>query len=204
MIEYPKIESLYNRDDKTHKFKIGEFRLPEFKYLAPLKWRWTEKIDGTNIRVEWTGDAVNIGGRTDRAQIPPHLLSKLHELFPVEKFAQFDTPLCLFGEGYGGKIQNGGDYVTGGGCDFALFDVLIGEWWLLPEDIKDISGKLGIQTVPWLGYGTLAEAEKVVSEGMDSEWGTAKAEGIVCTPEEFLRTRRGDRVIVKLKTKDFA
>ena len=62
MIEYPKIESLYKRNEKTHKFAIGEFRIPEFQYLYSLPWRWTEKIDGTNIRIEWTGEKVDIGG----------------------------------------------------------------------------------------------------------------------------------------------
>jgi ATP-dependent RNA circularization protein (DNA/RNA ligase family) len=205
MIIYPKIESLYDRDEKTHKFIIGQFRLPEFRYLYPLIWRWTEKIDGTNIRVEWTGAEVKIAGRTDKAQIPPFLLDRLHELFPPERFKQFDSPLCLFGEGFGAKIQKGGgDYLPGGGCDFVLFDVLIGEWWLLPEDIKDMAEKLNIFLVPDWGYGTLAEAEKQVANGLHSAFGTARAEGLVCTPVEFLRTRRGDRIIVKLKTKDFA
>lgn len=204
MIEYPKIESLYNRDEKTHKFIPGAFRLPEFRYLATLLWRWTEKINGTNIQIEWDGEKVNIGGRTDKAQIPTFLLDRLRDLFPPQKFASL-SPLCLFGEGYGAKIQKGGgDYCPVGGCDFALFDVLVGEWWLLPEDIEDIARKLGINTVPQNGYGTLAEAEAKVRGGFPSALGIARAEGLVCTPEEFLRTRRGDRIVVKLKIKDFA
>ena len=204
MIEYPKIESLYNRDEKTHKFKVGEYRLPEFQYLASLPWRWTEKIDGTNIRVEWTGSEVKIAGRTDNAQIPPFLLARLQELFPAEKFAQFDSPLCLYGEGFGAKIQKGGgNYLPGGGCDFALFDVLCGEWWLLREAVEDVAGKLNIRTVYVVGRGPLSEAEQEVKQGFDSALGVAKAEGLVCVPMEYLRTRRGDRIIVKMKTKDY-
>lgn len=204
MIEYQKIESLYNRDEKTHRFILGEFRLPEFQYLYSLPWRWTEKIDGTNIRVEWTGSEVKIAGRTDNAQIPPFLLVRLQELFPIEKFQQFDYPICLFGEGFGAKIQKGGgDYLPGGGCDFALFDVLCGEWWLLWEDVCDIAAKLGLRTVPVVGRGPLAEAEEEVKKGFSSWLGVARAEGLVCVPMEYLRTRRGHRIIVKMKTKDY-
>lgn len=203
MIKYPKIESLYNRDEKTHKFIPGEFRLPEFRYLYSLPWRWTEKIDGTNIRVEWTGSEVKIAGRTDNAQIPSFLLTRLQELFPAERFAQLDS-LCLYGEGFGAKIQKGGgNYLPGGGCDFALFDVLCGGWWLLREDVEDVAAKLHIHTVPVVGRGSLSEAEEEVKKRFSSWLGVAMAEGLVCVPMEYLRTRRGDRIIVKMKTKDY-
>ena len=60
MIEYPKIESLYDRDETTHRFKIGEFRCPEFEYLYENMWSATEKVDGTNIRVDWNGIDVTL------------------------------------------------------------------------------------------------------------------------------------------------
>jgi hypothetical protein len=47
MREYPKIQSLFKRDEKTHKVLIGEYTLPEFSYLSKNEWRWMEKIDGT-------------------------------------------------------------------------------------------------------------------------------------------------------------
>ena len=47
-MEYPKIETLFNRDEK---FKVveGDYRLPEFENIK--QWDVTEKIDGTNVRV---------------------------------------------------------------------------------------------------------------------------------------------------------
>lgn len=53
MIEYPKIETLFDRDEVTHKVIVGKWRLPEFEYLQNNNWSFTEKIDGTNVRVMW-------------------------------------------------------------------------------------------------------------------------------------------------------
>ena len=47
--EYPKIQSIFKRDENTHKFIDGVFSLPEFEYLKDNLWIWTEKIDGRNI-----------------------------------------------------------------------------------------------------------------------------------------------------------
>jgi len=50
MKEYHKIETLLDRDEK---FKViqGKWRLPEFEYLQDNQWMFTEKVDGTNIRI---------------------------------------------------------------------------------------------------------------------------------------------------------
>ncbi len=88
MKEYPKIQSIYKRDEQTHLFLEGEWSLPEFAYLSNNEWEWTEKIDGTNIRIIWTPKSdkweeahiawgVSVKGKTDRAQIPKFLLDKL-------------------------------------------------------------------------------------------------------------------------------
>ena len=50
-------------------------------------------------------------GRTDRADIPKHLLNKLNELFNKEKLIELfnlnekKTKITIYGEGYGMKIQ---------------------------------------------------------------------------------------------------
>lgn len=203
MKTYSKIESLYNRDEKNHKFKIGEFRLPEFQYLYKNDWIFTEKVDGTNIRVMWDGKNVIFGGRTDNAQMPTFLNYRLLELFPKAKFEIFDSPVCLYGEGYGAKIQKGGGNYKADGVDFVLFDVMIGEWWLKWEDVQDIAGKLQINTVPLVGIGPLYKAEDKVERGYNSAWGDFLAEGLVCKPIIDLLSRNKERIIVKLKTKDF-
>jgi len=205
MIEYPKIQSIFKRDEKTHKFLVGEWSLPEFAYLAFLEWEFTEKVDGTNVRVEWDGEKVLFGGRTDNAQMPTFLLARLQELFPSEKFAALypETPMLLFGEGYGAKIQKGGGNYKPDGVDFMLFDVLCGGLWLRREGVVDIAGGLCVERSYVVDLGTIYDAIDIVKGGMMSTFGSFEAEGLVIRPTVELQTRRGHRIISKLKTRDF-
>ena len=51
--------------------------------------------------------------------------------------------VCLYGEGYGAKIQSGGDYMNDGrSVDFILFDVNIAGIWLEGHNVDDIAEKL--------------------------------------------------------------
>jgi len=206
MKEFHKIETLLDRDARFKVIKY-EWRLPEFEYLKNNEWLWTEKVDGTNIRVIWNGQALIFGGKTDKAQIPPFLLAKLQELFSVSKFVELyagsDNAMCLYGEGYGARIQKGGGNYIPNGVDFILFDVKIGDWWLERNNIEDIANKLGIKVVPILGKGTLLEAIEETQEGHYSTFGQFIAEGIVVRPPISLFTRRGERLLGKIKTKDF-
>jgi len=208
MKEYHKIKTLWKRESKKPcKIIVGEYALPEFELLKDLEWVCTEKIDGTNIRVMWDGDKVKLGGKTERAQLPMHLLDKLNEMFLGEANEQlfeqtFDCgDVCLYGEGYGAKIQKGGGNY--GEVNFVLFDVKVGEYWLQREDIQDVAKKLGIDVVPIIFKGTLDEVSEFVFYGVTSQWGDFKAEGVIAKPEVELLNRRGKRIITKLKCKDF-
>ena len=81
--EYPKINSIYKRDmsKPNAPFIVGEWSEDAFEYLKDNQWEFTEKVDGTNIRVIFNGTDVMFGGKTDNAQIPSHLYNKLNELF---------------------------------------------------------------------------------------------------------------------------
>lgn len=211
MEKYPKIETLLNRDEKTFGVIKGSWRLPEFEYLRNNMWLWTEKIDGTNIRVDWIKPSdeaegkIVFGGRTDNAQIPAFLLEKLMGLFPTKKFLELypDIDMALYGEGFGARIQKGGGNYISDGVDFALFDVRIQEWWLERENIEDIATKLGIGTVPIINEGTLEEAITIMEDGFESKWGTFLMEGFVIRPKISLANRRGHRILGKIKHKDF-
>jgi hypothetical protein len=151
----------------------------------------------------WSEGNVKFGGKTDKAQIPSNLTNRLIELFPTEKFLSLDsTEMCLYGEGHGSGIQKGGGNYSLN-QDFVLFDVKIGHWWLLRKDVEEIAEKLNISVVPIIGAGTLFEAEELVKKGFNSKWGNFLAEGLVLTPMVPLMSRNGDRVITKLKYKDF-
>ncbi len=114
MIEYHKIQTVYLRDpaDKFKTLLVGQYAEPEFEYLAQNKWVFTEKVDGTNIRVMIDSQGkLSFGGKSDNAQIPARLVSRLEvRFFPqVETLrAVFPDGGCLYGEGYGATIQKGG------------------------------------------------------------------------------------------------
>lgn len=207
MNEYHKIQTVFKRDmQKNGKTLLeGQWTLPEFEYLANNIWTWSEKVDGTNIRVMLKDGAVTFGGKTDNAQIPAQLVAKLNERFlpMAEKLQEvFGCDACLYGEGYGAKIQkSGGNYRTD--QDFVLFDVRAGELWLQRADVEDVASKLGIDLVPIIGEGTLHDAIAQVKSGITSTWGAFHAEGIVARPKTEMNTRNGHRIITKIKCRDF-
>ena len=220
-MEYPKIETLFKRDEKFNIME-GVLKMP---VLATInKWQVTEKIDGMNIRIILTREGeLSFGGRTDKAQLSADLFQYLQKTCTVEKMKEVFwlprsetltneeiTPVdvILFCEGYGAGIQKGGgDYNKN--KVVRLFDVLIDEkWWLDWENTCDVAKKLGIKTVPSLGDSTLDEIIIFVKEGFTSvvsseEGNPRQAEGIVGRTIEPLFDKRGRRLILKLKTKDF-
>ncbi len=211
MKEYHKINTLWKRTEKGQIIE-GEYSAPEFDYLKNAQWLWTEKVDGTNVRVFFHGGSILFQGRSDNSQLPSFLFARLQELFTVEKLRsvfpnddkEIVSNICLCGEGYGAKIQKAGDNYKPDGVDFVLFDVLVDEHLFLQrKDVEDIAGKLGIDIVPIVGQGTLIELNDYVKKGMKSTWGDFMAEGIVARPLIELQDRRGNRIITKLKHKDF-
>ena len=207
MKEYPKIPGPYLRHvDGPLRNRLDEtsWSSPVLEYLQHNEWTFTEKVDGTNIRVGWDGHEVAFGGRTDNAELPARLLPVLRETFHEELFEQAfgETAVTLYGEGYGAGIQKGKVYRAD--CSFVLFDVLVGGWWLQRENIEDVAAKLGITAVPVVLTGTLHDGIKLVRDGLDSAWGPFPAEGVVGVPAGGLLDRAGKRITVKIKRRDFA
>lgn len=220
--KFSKIPNVYKRDPETNLLTF-EYSSPELEALTGSPgWDLTEKVDGTNIRVGWDGDRVRVAGKSDNAQIPPHLYERLEELFlgpeNEELFEQSfqdatpDSPVTLYGEGYGAKIQKGGGNYIPDGADFVLFDVRIGHTWLRREDVEGVAASLGgIDVVPevhvrnWDRPYTLENAINVVDcGGQVSRWdGVDVPEGIVARAPHGMLDRRGNRIICKIKRVDF-
>jgi hypothetical protein len=207
MNTYHKIQSLYKRDPITkYKTFLNEFSIPEFGYLFYNDWVFTEKVDGTNIRVMFDGEDVCFGGKTDKAQMNMDLLNALENIFKP-KLSMFKelfpnkTEVCLYGEGYGAGIQKGGCYRQD--KSVVLFDIKIGRWWLQRDDIEMIARNLECDIVPIIGVGGLDRAVAITKEGFGSTWGDFIAEGLVARPLVELKSRSGERIITKLKHKDF-
>jgi ATP-dependent RNA circularization protein (DNA/RNA ligase family) len=211
MREYPSINTMYKRDMsiKGAPIIVGQYTTPEFEYLANNRWIFTEKVDGTNVRVGWNaiGGHIEIGGRTDNAQIPTFLLARLYEIFDATAlYKQFGEALddtVLYGEGYGARIQKAGGNYNKDGVDFVLFDVLVGDWWLKREDMENVARNLGLRIIPVVGQGTLQQAADYCRVGVTSDWGDFIAEGLVLKPEVELKSRKGERIITKIKWRDF-
>ena len=212
-MKYPKMQTLWKRDE-NNKYVImpGEYSKEEFRNI--LQWHVTEKIDGTNIRVFITfmGDGsteVRFGGRTEKAQIPTHLLDALQDIFTEKNVKVLDGPdgateFILFGEGYGPKIQKGGGlYRDNPG--FILFDVWCGGWWLDRLSVEDIANKLGIKTVPTIGICSVGEIIELVKEHHNSEEAEKEKvmEGVVARSYPLMLFRDGTPIMFKLKCEDF-
>lgn len=224
---YHKIKNVWKRHrDGPDRGKMieNDWMIPEFETLQDVEWLWFEKVDGMNMRVIYTPASsveyfnepppavVQFRGKTDRAQIPARLQARMEEVFTPDKLESvlFDTSMILYGEGYGAGIQKGGRYCPDG-QEFVLFDVLAatttGSVWLHPEDVAKIAGELGVEAVPLVMRGSLRHAINLVSLGLRSSWsdniGPFDAEGLVGTPRGGLLTRRGERIITKIKARDF-
>lgn len=119
------------------------------------------------------------------------------EIFP-------DVDVVIYGEGYGAGIQKGGLYSPT--KKLIVFDVLVdGKWWLNWENTCDVATKLGLDAVPFVGEMTLEESTAMVRAGFQSKLngGQMRAEELVGRTLEPLFDKKGARLIVKLKTKDF-
>jgi hypothetical protein len=207
-VEYHKIQTVWLRSPET-KYKTlieGAWALPEFECLRFAEWEFTEKIDGTNIRVSFhpQDEEPTFQGRTDRADIPKPLLKALQDTFvpQADKMREmFQDGAVLYGEGVGHGIGKMGKFY--GEHRFILFDVRIGHWWLTREKLNAIANDLGIASAPLVGTGQLNDMIWQVRKGFKSQFGDFPAEGIVARPRVELQTLSGRRVITKLKLKDF-
>ena len=206
---YQKIPGIYMREEqKLFNLIEGVYREPELELLKDIEWTFTEKVDGTNIRIVWDGHNVVFGGRTENTQIPSHLVTKLNELFMGTRMEQVfeqvfgGSKAILFGEGYGAKIQKGGgDYSET--QKFVLFDVKVEEWYLRREDVEGVASKFGLDVVPIVAKGRLQKGVDIVKAGLKSQWGDFTAEGLVAKPSVDLFNRKGERILTKIKTEDF-
>ncbi len=137
MNTYSKINTIFKRDMevKGHPLMIDSWSEPEFQYLRDCIWVGTEKIDGTNTRIQYDGTNVYYKGKTDDAQYFPGMLEKLQQLFPIDKMQQVfpkkeeqteEIQICLYGETYGKGIQSVGKQYSAQEVKFILFDIKIG------------------------------------------------------------------------------
>lgn len=222
MIRYPKIPApFYRHTEAPLRGKLDEDHpiSPEFEALMNVPgWRWTEKLDGTPVRIYWDGYRPTFGGRTENSEIPKELHDWLTDHVTEELLEQKfgGVEVMLFGEGVGPKIQQGTAY---GDTRVILFDALalyVGSEngiWLHLNGTNGIAGDLGMESAPVMlpEHTTPAEVIAAYSSGDAYNSITAmlatntaiEAEGVVGTAPHGLLDRRGERIQVKIKRKDF-
>lgn len=224
--EYPKIDTLYDRDEK-HRVIVGKLKRQEFRIIK--NWSVTEKLNGRNTRISLFNDGVdgvvNYGGRTDEADMPSDLLDYLKKTFTLDKMKSvfWIDPLkipggvTIYGEGYGpGMTPGSGIYRNN--VSFRLFDCLVDTWWLERPNLEDIASKFRIKCVPILGIidflpVNVSQIERLffddinklvaIEENKNIDIRNIRPEGIVAKSEPILFNRKGQRVMWKLKIKDF-
>lgn len=216
MLEYPKIETLFDRNEKfkvdESKIRSGGFELVDLYYV-------TEKIHGQNIRVEWKDSVLTFApiNEDHPNNMPKDLLKFLQDTFTTDKMTDLYgamSNITLFGEGCGAGIQKGGGNYSKTKT-FVLFDVAVTDengriWWLEPEDMKAHASTLGIQYVPEMGMMPKSEIVKLAKGGFNSilaaeneKVADHRAEGIIARTIPGLLMRDGRRLMFKLKESDF-
>ena len=208
---YPKIQTIFKRDEKTGHIIDGDWTYPEFKELKDFKWDATEKIDGMNTRIQYYPKLRKIEflGRNQNSRIPTLLQEFLTSTFTVAGLSSIfpkSNLVVLYGEGYGdGILKNGKRYFKEGN-KYILFDVNIDGWWMSHDFCHKTAKKLGIESVPNLGKMTIDETINKVKAGFTSQISEDKelpAEGIVLRTPDNIRRRNGERLMCKIKHKDF-
>lgn len=202
MMTYPKIPSPFKRfpNNSINRFAYSS---DEVKALAASPWEWTEKVDGTNLRIHWDGHKVAFGGRTENAQLRMDLIEFLQDTFTEELFEQQfgENEVTIFGEGVGPGVQKGsGRYADE--ASIILFDAFLGVW-LRHESVVDIAQGFGVRVTPSVGAFSLFAAVAGVEDGIPSSFHPGTVEGIVGVAPAGLLDRRGHRIQVKVKTVDF-
>ena len=211
MTEYQKIETLYKFDNATKTY-TDEFYSPYVEYLRNNKWLSSEKVDGTNVSVQFDGHRVEFHGRTERSVLSKEVLSALTEKF-ADSEVEFEQLFCgkpaiLFMECYGGKIQGG---VYGGKERLIGFDIMVNGQYLDKRCIGEIFAKFDVDCVEFKEIENLDVAINEVKSWTENtqagiskycEKGTTVKEGLVCVPAVRIQDNQGKRIIVKIKVKD--
>lgn len=210
MREYHKIKSIYKRDiNGSKKLLEGNFESPTVEYLKNNMWEFTEKVDGMNIRINWDGHKVSYSGRTDKSQLPSNAVNLLLEIFGTEEaetlFEQVfgEREVFLFCEAYGGNIQKVGKLYSSD-VRLIMFDLMISGNYQSRKAVESTALMFGLECVPIVFTGTLKDGVEYIRKGPQSFINEkAPMEGLVARPVLELQDRTGNRIIVKIKARDF-
>lgn len=206
----------YGREHKKRKLIIphlfalgsnqdGIYRDPMVAFLADNDWEIRRKVDGENIRIRWDGEQALWNGKTNAFQCSLEFHEYMDNTFLEEIFEEKfgrDKEVIIFGEKMGPKTQ--GNELGLDKDEIIIYDVCIDGYWLDKWSVKSIADYFNVRTVydlmgpdvqhPW----RLPMIINAVAHGQFEDW-----EGIVAVPMVECRDQKGNRVIVKVKNKDY-
>ena len=135
------------------------------------------------------------------------MMMELERKYAIKEFEELleqefgETPVTFYGEGYGGKIQKGMDYMETE--SFILFDIMIGDNYVSRGYCEEIALKFNIKIVPILFNGTIQQGWDHLRDNMDSTVAehSKEIEGYVGKPLIRLENN-GSRIRFKMLVRD--
>ena len=178
-------------------------RIFDFKYCFAL-----EKIHGTSAHLRYEHERITFfSGGAKR-----ETFMALFDGVPLEeKFKELgmeDSPVIVYGEAYGGKMQGMG-HTYGPDLKFVAFEVQIGDAWLNVLKAHGVVTQLGLEFV---SYEMVPAGIDDVNKERDKPSVQAHRngieedkmrEGVVLRPVKEYRDYRGNRIITKHKRDEF-
>lgn len=212
--KFSKFSSPFKKDDNF-------FNLPELSQELPKgRWILTEKIDGTNIRIILTklddegNRDIYVGSRKlilnlddKQSKVYTDCIKEVNLNKLKEYFKDVNSTVIIYGEGYGAGIQKGGIYSKE--KNFRVFDIRIGEAYQDFEYVQKVCVDNQLNLVPIIdeveiiSYVDCIAQLKQFQETLIKEGDGGKPEGIVYKFEPVLLNKYKERLIFKVKFKDF-
>jgi len=183
----------------------------------------TEKLHGTNSRV---GVVVEMDSGTMSTLIGTHAtqigvtseslysyplnqyFDKFEKLWELAQFNIGDTPIqsvVVFGEIFGGKVQDLAYGIKRGKYEYRIFDIAVNRIYMDFDQFELICQALDLPMVPVLYRGAydLAKMQELATGKTTINDGPHMREGIVVKPVKERRAARPGRVILKFKSPDY-
>lgn len=214
MEKYNKIETLFEFDLKTKKFIHGKFFNHTVELLKDYQWLFSEKVDGTNFRLNWDGYNMRYAGRTDTSEFSADQKEYIESNIATPEMEQAlehkfkDKEVTIFGELHGKNIQKVGKLYSEDyqfkvfGMKFPISEKPLKRKYLSRLSVVTIAKSLGFDVVPYVFKGTIAEAMEYVNRTEKSTFSEAPLEGLVGIPEGDLLDCNGEKIIIKIKRRD--
>ena len=210
MDKYPKISTLFPFNKEIKKFDSTKgFANENVGFLVHHTWLWSEKIDGTNVRIHWDGYNLSYKGRKDNSEF-----SAEQDEFLAVEIANMDLgqlieqtfgekEVYIFGELHGKNIQKAGPLYSDQ-YQFRVFDMKVNGIWInrLVKLEEIANGILGLEVAPLILVGTIDDAIRHVKVNTKSTFSDAPLEGLVGVPMGGLLDNQGRRIAVKVKKRD--